>query len=1214
MNSPIEKRKWQFSIDRGGTFTDVIGIDPEGEIQTLKLLSESPDYPDSAIEGIQRILGLSQEESIPEERVSRIRMGTTVATNALLERKGTSVALFITQGFRDLLEIGNQARPEIFKLKVRKTKQLYRCVKEVEERIDAAGQVIRRLNVKKVETDLMRIRRMGISSVAIVLMHAWKNPAHEKRVASLARKAGFRQVSVSHEVMPLIKIVGRGQTSVVDAYLTPILMAYINTVKKFTGNIRLEFMQSSGGITEAHVFTGKDAIMSGPAGGVIGTAAVARLNKLHESIGFDMGGTSTDVSRFGGTYEKVFEMETGGIQFQAPSLNVNTVAAGGGSLLWFDGQKFRVGPESAGAHPGPACYGRGGPLALTDANLLLGRIIPDYFPFTFGRTGEQSLDKKITWRMFEKLTDTINKSLKRKMNKIETALGFIRIANESMAKAIKEISVSRGYDVRNHALVCFGGAAPQHACALARILGIRKIVIHPLAGLLSAYGIAMADYLRIATRSIVKKLDRKLMKSLDQQFEEMTQPLVADLVNRRMSVEDITIQRYLDLRPLGTDTFLPIPAAAYGKIHEIFLSTYQQHFGFVPSGIPLELVNIRVEVTGRGRVLKERKVNKKKREEVEPVAVAEVYFSSQPTKTPVFKRNDLSIGAELKGPAIVVEEFTTLVVEPGFTAIVNEFDHIILEQKKVLQEKVGIRRDPVMLEVFNHLFMSVAEQMGYTLQNTAHSTNIKERLDFSCAIFDREGNLIANAPHIPVHLGAMGESVKSIIQDNRGSMKPGDVYVMNNPHRGGSHLPDVTVVAPVFGKGDGPIFYTAARGHHADIGGITPGSMPPFATSLEEEGVVIDNFLLVRNGKFREKELRNLLLSGPFPARNMDERISDMKAQIAAMKTGIQELHRLVDKYSLKTIHAYMKYIRENAADAMGLALMQFLGRKQKYESTFEDFLDDGSKIAVTLKIEKGNRPPYTCRVVVDFSGTSPQLAGNLNAPIAVTKAAVLYVFRTLIDEDIPLNSGCLDPVKIRIPEGSLLNPSPEAAVVGGNVETSQRVVDVLLGALGMAAASQGTMNNFLFGRADGKGKQYYETVAGGSGAADGHPGASAVQVHMTNTRATDPEVLEQRFPELRLERFVIRRGSGGKGKFRGGNGTIREMKFLEPRKVSILSERRIYPPYGMAGGNPGAKGKNQLVKKDGQQVNLRGKVERVIRAGETVIIKTPGGGGFGSI
>tara|TARA_B100000315_G_scaffold258691_1_gene311729 strand:+ start:22332 stop:25817 length:3486 start_codon:yes stop_codon:yes gene_type:complete len=1159
MKSSSRDKKWQFSIDRGGTFTDVIGIDPEDKIHTLKLLSESPDYPDPAIEGIQRILGVSKDETIPEEKVSGIRMGTTVATNAFLERKGTSTALFITRGFRDLLEIGHQARPEIFNLKIQKPRQLYRCVKEVEERINAAGKVIRHLNVKKVEADLMRIRRMGISSVAIVLMHAWENPDHERIVATLARKTGFRQVSVSHEVMPMIKIVGRGQTTVVDAYLTPVLMAYINSVRKFSGNIRLEFMQSSGGITEAHAFTGKDAIMSGP--------------------------------------------------------------AGGGSLLWFDGQKFRVGPESAGSQPGPACYGRGGPLALTDANLLLGRIIPDYFPSTFGAKGDKPLNKKIVKKMFDGLTETINKSQKNKMTATEAALGFVRIANETMAKAIKEISVSSGYDVRTHALVCFGGAAPQHTCALARILGIREIIIHPLAGLLSAYGIAMADYLRIATRSIVKKLDRKLVKSLHKQFEDMAKPLVSDLVDRGTKKKDISVRRYFDIRPLGSDTFLSIPAVNYGEIHENFYRTYRRHFGFEPIGVPLELVNIRVEVAGKSSTIKEKRA--KSAEPVTsyrlpvtnhqlPVTSAKVYFTKEGTKTPVYLRSDLQHGEEVTGPAIVVEDFTTIVIEPGFIATVNEYGHIVLKQKEVIQEKVSVHRHPVMLEVFNHLFMSVAEQMGHTLQNTAHSVNIKERLDFSCAIFDREGNLIANAPHIPVHLGAMGESVKSIIQDNHGKMKSGDVYVMNNPHRGGSHLPDVTVVAPVFGEKESPIFYTAARGHHADIGGITPGSMPPFAKSLEEEGIVIDNFLLVRNGKFREKEIRTLLQSGIFPARNMNERISDLKAQIAAMKTGIHELHLLVDKYSLKSVHAYMTYIRENAAEAMRQALLLYLGEKQKVKTAFEDFLDDGSKIAVSMKIEKGNRPSETCRVVVDFSGTSPELVGNLNAPVAVTKAAVLYVFRTLIDADIPLNSGCLDPVEIRIPEGSLLNPSPEAAVVGGNVETSQRVVDVLLGALGIAAASQGTMNNFLFGRADGKGKQYYETIAGGSGAIDGYSGASAVQVHMTNTRATDPEVLEQRFPEIRLERFTIRHGSGGKGKFRGGDGTIREMKFLKPRKISILSERRNYPPYGIVGGSIGAKGKNQLRKKNGRIVNLDGKVEMVIDEGETIIIKTPGGGGCG--
>ena len=1222
--------RWQFSIDRGGTFTDVIGIDPGGELHTAKLLSDSPAYPDAAIEGIRRLLALSPGARIPEDWVARIRMGTTVATNALLERKGSSVALVITKGFRDLLEIGYQNRPELYQLAIIKPEQLYHCVKEVDERVDCEGKVITPVRLEAVEADLQRLKRRSIGSVAIVLMHAWKNSRHEEVVARIARRMGFSQVAVSHEIMPLIKFVGRAQTTVVDAYLSPILKRYVDSVRQLTGGIPLEFMQSSGGLTDAMAFTGKDAIISGPAGGVIGMAAVAEINGIREAIGFDMGGTSTDVSRFDGHFEKVFEVMTAGVQFQAPSLHVNTVAAGGGSLLWFDGQKLRVGPESAGADPGPACYGRGGPLALTDANLLLGRILPTYFPRSFGPHQDQALDKDIVQHKFADLADNINRKLGIGLSPIDLALGFVKIANETMAKPIKEISVARGFDIRTHALVCFGGAAAQHACALARILGIRRIIIHPLAGLLSAYGIAVADHLRYAVQSVVKTLDRALYRSLEENYHTLAAPLVKELRDRDISASDMEVHRFLDIRPLGTDTYLSIPFVGYGDVEPTFLEAYSRYFGFKPSGVPFELVNIRVEVLGRGGVLKETERGAITHNTApRPLELTGVTIDKQPIPTPVYCREDLPAGHQLQGPAIIVENYSTVLVEQGFTAAVNEYGHLVLEQQDTRIEKVGTGRDPIMLEVFNNLFMSVAEQMGTTLANTAHSTNIKERLDFSCAIFDRHGNLVANAPHIPVHLGAMSESVKATVQANQDRMRPGDVYVTNNPHRGGSHLPDITVITPVFGpvwRADGPvrrntsvdgpdgenIFFVASRGHHADIGGVTPGSMSPFTATIQDEGVVIDNFLLVSGGTFREAELRRLLLAAPHPARNIEERVSDLRSQIAANNCGQQELQRLVDKYSLETIQAYMSHIRDNAAEAMREALGRFLDGRPRFESAFEDYLDDGSRIAVRLTIERGSDPPRTHRAVIDFNGTAAQVPTSLNAPVAVTKAAVLYVFRTLIAEDIPLNSGCLDPIEVRIPQGCLLNPSPGAAVVGGNVETSQRVVDVLLGALGIAAASQGTMNNFLFGREDGRGKQYYETIAGGSGATDRHSGASAVQVHMTNTRITDPEVLEQRFPEVRLERFAIRRGSGGKGRHRGGDGVIRAVRFLEPRKVSILSERRAYPPYGLVGGGPGAKGRNILIRRDGTSENLGGKVERVVKAGELVIIKTPGGGGFG--
>ncbi len=1158
-----EQKKWFFAIDRGGTFTDVIGVDPDGKTVTLKLLSQSSEYTDPAIEGVRRLLGLSEGSPIPPDRVARIRMGTTVATNALLERKGTPTALFITKGFGDLLEIGNQARPRLFDLAVKKPEQLYSLVQEVDERLDREGNVVRPLNESALRKDLEEVRGSGVSSIAIVLMHAWRNGAHESRAAQIAREVGFSHISVSHEIMPLIKIVGRGQTTVVDAYLSPILLEYVRSVRLQTGEIPLEFI-------------------------------------------------STDVSRYGGDFERVVEVQTAGIQFQTPSLKINTVAAGGGSLLWFDGQKMRVGPESAGAEPGPVCYGKNGQLALTDANLFLGRLLPDFFPKTFGVTHDQPLDSHATEESFAQITDEINSALQTEFSETDVALGFVRIANETMASAIKEISVARGFDVRTHGLVCFGGAAAQHACGIARILGIRKVMIHPLAGLLSAYGIAMADQSRYALRSVLKQYAPETVAEFEGQFADMAAPLEKEIAGAGIERQNIVTKKFFDLRPTGTDNFLTIPVGDFEETTDRFAELHTQLYGFAPTD-DLELVNLRVEVNGRGHHFEEQSLGKSDAEIPAPKVVTEVTFDSETRHVPVYNMDDLDPGFTLDGPAIITEQSSTIVVEPGFSAFLNEYRHIVLTQKEAAEVAVGPERDPIMLEVFNHLFMSIAEQMGHTLTNTSHSVNIKERLDFSCAIFDPDGNLVANAPHMPVHLGAMSESVKAIIEANRGSMKEGDAYLMNNPHRGGSHLPDLTVIAPVFGESDQPIFYTASRGHHADIGGTTPGSMPPFAETIQEEGVVIDNFLLVEDGELRLPPLRVLLSSGDFPARNIDERIADIKAQIAAVNKGIIEVARLIEKYGEATVHAYMGHIRDNAAESMRGALANYLGDQASLDLAFEDHLDSGDTIAVKITLEKGGDPPHTWRAVVDFSGTSPQMKGNLNAPAAVTKAAVLYVFRLMIDEEIPLNSGCLEPIDIIIPEGCLLRPDDSAAVVGGNVETSQRITDVLIGALGLAGASQGTMNNFLFGAEDGSGKQYYETIAGGSGASDGHPGASAVQVHMTNTRATDPEVLELRHPEIRLEQFSIRKGSGGDGLFKGGDGTVRDVQFLEKRKISILSERRNYRPYGTANGGAGTAGRNRLITSSGEEVVLADKVERVVESGERIIIETPGGGGFGA-
>jgi 5-oxoprolinase (ATP-hydrolysing) len=1202
-------KQWFFAVDRGGTFTDIIGIDPLNKIHTSKILSDSSAYLDPVVAGIRQILNVRSDDKIPLYKIERIRIGTTVATNALLERKGSRTALLITHGFGDLLEIGNQARPELFDISITKPDQLYHSVSEIHERLDAEGNIVRELDEEHVEKVLEYLYDSGIRSVAIVLMHSWKNPMHEERCYDLAKEVGFENISISSRIMPLIKIVGRGQTTVVDSYLYPILNQYISSLQSELGDIPIEFMQSSGGLTDSLSLTGKDSIMSGPAGGVIGSAAVGNANNLDCIIGFDMGGTSTDVSRYDGSFTRVTELEAGGINFQTSSLDIKTVAAGGGSLLWFDGRKLKVGPESAGANPGPVCYGLDGKLTLTDANLLLGRINPNFFPQVFGPEQNQKLNTSESEDNFENLRSEVNNGTLSAYSSEELALGFVDIANEKMAAAIKEISVSRGYDVRNHALVCFGGAAPQHCCGIARILGIKQIIIHPFSSLLSAYGIANSKQFRYGLRSMVQKFDSQSHVEALSGIQSLESPLIEEI--QKLGSDNITKEYFMDLRVVGTDSTITIPCSNFDQMVGSFEERHRNLFGFLPSG-ELEIANIRVEVSGSRTEIEEQKPNS---DLPSPVTIgqSEVYFNHQFMSTPIYSRDSLPEGFELAGPAMITDLNSTMVVEPGFTASINGLGHIVINQKTFHKSQISTEKDPVSLEIFNNLFMSIAEQMGFTLKNTAHSVNIKERLDFSCALFDNEGNLVANAPHVPVHLGAMGESVKSIIASNEGRMKDGDFYLINNPHKGGSHLPDLTVISPVFSGSQEPIFYAASRGHHADIGGITPGSIPPFSTSIYEEGIIIDNFLIVENGILKEKEFEDLMLSSENPARNIGERKHDINAQIAAVRKGILEIDSLIEKYGLPTVQAYMGYIRENSAEAMSDALEEYLGDERSKESSFEDFLDNGAKIAVNIKVIKREDRIPSFHAVVDFNGTSPQMKNNLNSPIAVTKAAVLYVFRLLINKNIPLNSGCLDQIEVIIPEGCLLNPDDNAAVVGGNVETSQRITDVLLGALGIAAASQGTMNNFVFGSADDSGNQYYETIAGGSGAIEGSDGASAVQVHMTNTRSTDPEILEHRFREIRLESFRIRHGSGGDGKNKGGDGVIREINFLEPRKVSIVSERRKIPPYGVSGGEPASCGSNLLRKVSGEEIDLGGKVERIIESGETVIINTPGGGGFGS-
>jgi 5-oxoprolinase (ATP-hydrolysing) len=1195
--------QWLIGIDRGGTFTDIVARSPNGELVTFKLLSEDPSsYEDAPMFALYRLLELQLDENIPEDKIHSIRMGTTVATNALLERKGVPVCLVTTNGFRDILAIGYQSRPQLFALNIQKPSQLYEQVIEINERIDCRGEILISPDPAKIEKQLKSVFDRGVRSLAVVLLNSYQNDCHEKLIAQIAKPIGFTQISLSAQTMRVQKIVSRGDTTTVDAYLNPILRKYVRKVKKHTGAISLKFMKSSGGLVDANAFTAKDAIISGPAGGVIGYAHIAKMLGIEKVIGFDMGGTSTDVSRYdSGQCEKVYETETAGVRIQTPMINIITVAAGGGSILHFDGLKLIVGPDSAGAFPGPACYRNDGSLALTDANLFLGRIIPDYFPKVFGPSHDQALDLELIRKKFQERSDEVFKATGIRKTPEKLAAGYIQIANENMATPIKEISVAKGFNIQEYTLACFGGAGAQHACAIARSLGIKRILLHPLAGVFSAYGMILADVVYEDTCAVLIPFTSETAKTLDVTFDEMEQGLRIQLGNEGIKAEQIKVNRYMDIRPIGSDTPETIIYYDYDDCESQFQSQYQQHFGFLPDK-ELEVVNIRIEVIVEQDKLDENEFPLEQRilNVNEAIEHRPVYFEDRwHYKTPIFNRHQLHPGNELAGPAIIIEDNSTIVIEPGFKARANSRGHILVEQiaSFVRDQFISTERDPIMLEIFNNLFMSIAEQMGRALQRTAHSVNIKERLDFSCAVFDPQGGLVANAPHIPVHLGAMGESVAYILQQNQSNMQPGDVFVTNDPFHGGSHLPDITMVTPVFDEHDSLIFCVASRGHHADIGGITPGSMPPFSVSLEEEGIVIDNFKLVSLGKFNGIGICSLLLSGKYPARNIGERLSDLQAQVAANLRGVQELQRMISDYSLNVVQAYMQHVQDNAE----LAMRKAIEKLSDGIHSANDSLDDGTKLNVSIAI-RGDRTR------IDFTGTSPQIETNLNAPPAVTRAAILYVFRTLIEENVPLNAGCFKPLEIVIPEGTVLNPSIGRAVAGGNVETSQRIVDVLFRALKKVAASQGTMNNFTFGQ---QGYGYYETIAGGAGAGPGFDGADAIHTHMTNTRITDPEVLEHRYPEVRLEEFSIRRGSGGKGHYHGGDGVIRKIKFLKPSTVSILSERRIYSPYGLNGAEQGMKGQNLLIRSDGKIENLGGKVKLEVNEGDVLSIETPGGGGY---
>ncbi len=1198
--------RWQFWIDRGGTFTDVVARDPEGRLHTRKLLSENPErYRDAALQGIRELLGAADDAPIPSARIAAVKMGTTVATNALLERKGEPTALVTTRGFRDALRIGYQNRPDLFALAIRLPEMLYREVVEVDERVSAEGEILLELDAGGARAALEDLFARGFRALAIVFMHGYRYPAHEAAVAGMAREIGFPQVSVSHEVSPLMKLVSRGDTTVVDAYLSPILRRYVERVAAELGDARLLFMQSHGGLTDAHRFQGKDAILSGPAGGVVGMARTAGLAGQRQVIGFDMGGTSTDVSHYDGEYERAFETEVAGVRLRAPMMQIHTVAAGGGSILHFDGSRFRVGPDSAGAAPGPACYRRGGPLTVTDCNVMLGRLQPAHFPRVFGPAADQPLDGAVVRQRFTALAAEIGAATGEARTPEEVAEGFLAIAVENMALAIKQISVARGHDVSGYLLNCFGGAGGQHACRVADALGMKRVLLHPFAGVLSAYGMGLADLRVLKEQAVEAELTRNLLPVLAAELDRLAAAAEAELAGQGVAPEAIRAVRRLHLRYAGSDSSLLVEFADLPAIQAGFERAHRRQYGFASPEKAVVVEALQVEAAGGGEAVTgpaTPAAGGRGPEALAPLETVAAVFDGETLQTPVHDRGRLRPGDRLAGPAIVVEPTATTVVEPGWEGELTPRGDLLLTRVVPLPARVaiGTRVDPVLLEIFNNLFMSIAEQMGAVLEKTAHSVNIKERRDFSCALFDGAGELIANAPHVPVHLGSMSESIKSVIRTFGGRMGPGDAYVLNAPYNGGTHLPDVTVVRPVFGAAAGgpPLFYVAARGHHADIGGITPGSMPPESRSVLEEGILIDPSLLVSRGRLLEAEMRELLTSGPWPARSPDQNLADLKAQLAACEKGAQELARMVGHFGLEAVQAYMGHVQDNAEESVRRVLDVL------HDGRFSCAMDDGSTIRVAITVDRAGR---TARV--DFTGTSPQHPGNFNAPVAVTKAAVLYVFRCLVRDAIPLNAGCLKPLEVLIPAGCLLNPAYPAAVVAGNVETSQCVVDALFGALGVMAASQGTMNNLTFGNAR---HQYYETLCGGAGAGPGFTGAAAVHTHMTNSRLTDPEVLEWRFPVL-LDAFALRAGSGGRGRHPGGDGVVRRLRFREPMTAALLTGRRRVPPYGLAGGAPGACGRNAVERADGQREELPGCVRLEVEPGDTLVIETPGGGGYGA-
>jgi 5-oxoprolinase (ATP-hydrolysing) len=1213
----MNEKLWQFWIDRGGTFTDIVARTPQGSLVTHKLLSENPErYKDAAVHGIRHLLNLRADEPIPADQIEAVKMGTTVATNALLERAGERTALVVTRGFKDQLRIAYQNRPKLFVRKIELPEMLYSDVLEVDERIGAHGDVVKALDVNAAQSVMQQVFDTGIRAVAICLMHGYRFTQHEVALKQIAQQIGFKQISVSHEVSPLMKFVSRGDTTVVDAYLSPILRRYVNQVQAALGDVRLQFMQSSGGLTDAHHFHGKDAILSGPAGGIVGAVAVTQLAGFDKMIGFDMGGTSTDVSHFAGEFERAFVTEVAGVRLRAPIMQIHTVAAGGGSICIFDGSKFRVGSESAGANPGPAAYRRGGPLTVTDCNVMVGKLRPELFPAVFGPEGNQTLDYEVVKQKFNALATEVNKATGGNKSPEAIAAGFLQIAVENMANAIKHVSVARGYDVTEYTLTCFGGAGGQHACLVADALGMERVYIHPFAGVLSAYGMGLADVRTIKLSAVEAQLSDRQLTQLSATFNVLANAASAEVSAQGIAAEQITVVQRVALKYSGTDTTIELPARAdtlSTSLVASFETTYKQRYGFLMPNRALVIESVSVEAIGATQSATEVLATSSTRSlALTKLETVEAFMAGATQPVSVYLREALQPGDVIDGPAIIKEPNATTIVEPEWRLTVTQLNHLVLSRAvvKTRAHAIGTTADPVLLEVFNNLFMAIAEQMGVTLANTSYSVNIKERLDFSCAIFDPEANLVANAPHMPVHLGSMGESVRVVLNKRADTIKPGDAFVVNAPYAGGTHIPDVTVVMPVYvgsnvsDRADitktnrQPLFYVASRGHHADIGGITPGSMPPFSKHISEEGVLLDNVQLVKDGVFLEEELTQLLTQGPLPVRNVTQNIADLRAQVASCNKGAQELIKMVDHFGQDVVVAYMKHVQDNAEESVRRVIHKL------HDGEFGVDLDDGSHIHAKVTIDKVKR-----EATVDFTGTSAQRPSNFNAPRPVSQAVVLYVFRTLVDDDIPMNAGCLKPIHIVIPDGSMLSPKYPAAVVAGNVEVSQAATNCLYGALGVLAGAYGTMTNFTFGNDV---HQYYETISGGSGAGDGFNGTSVVQCHMTNSRLTDPEVLEFRYP-VRVDAHSVLLGTGGQGQWHGGNGADRRIRFLEPLTAAILGNNRKNQPHGMAGGSPGASAKNWLERADGSREDFGHICEVSVGKDDVFVIQTPGGGGFGA-